>query len=176
MLSTLDNIESSPTLLNDVVNDINLLSSFIKKEFSFALKNNFKRKRKLSPQLLLYIITKVIGSAKSYHTVLDSLKLEKIVNIKEQSVNEKLQQIDYSEIESFNTKLCTYVFPTGQKRNLAVDCVRVNLYCVLEEFGIHKSQNGGCCTAIISAIIDVETNIPINYHIHLGSNQRDAIR
>lgn len=176
MLSTLDNITPSSDLIRDIADNIYKLAEFVNIQLNDTLLMYFKRTRKLTPEILMYIICIVNSSSNSYHTVLDKLNNDNIVNIKEQSVNEKLQQINYIDIENINNKVRDYIYPGKKHRYIAVDCVRVHLYESLNKDGIPKSQNNTCATAIVSSMIDVETNIPINYHVHIGSNERDAFR
>lgn len=176
MILTLKDIASFPNSLDGIVDDINIMSSFLNKEIRTSLSDNFKRKRKLTPELVMYIISRVNGSSHSYNTILNEFKINGIVSVTEQSVNEKLQLIDNSNFDLLNRKLCEYIYSKKQNRYIAVDCVRINLYELFTEFGIPKSNNGGCCTAIVSALIDIDTNIPINYHIHMGQSERDAFR
>lgn len=176
MRSTLDNVTASPELISDIVDNIFQLSDIIRDQLEDIRLKYFKRIRKLTPEILLYIICVVSTTSESYHTVLDRLKNNGVIDIKEQSVNEKLQQIKYDDIEVINNKICDNFYYGKERRIIAVDCMRIHLYESLNESGIPKSQNGVCCTAIISGMIDVETNIPINYHLHVGSNERDAFR
>ena len=66
------------------------LSDIIRDQLEDIRLKYFKRIRKLTPEILLYIICVVSTTSESYHTVLDRLKNNGVIDIKEQSVNEKL--------------------------------------------------------------------------------------
>ena len=116
MKSTLDNIISSPALLTDIVNEIDKFSIMLNTHLNIFAKSSFKRIRKLNPQILLFFMSYVNGSSMSYRTALNYLKDEKIIDITEQSINEKMQIIDYSHFDKINEQLNNYIF--SQKINV----------------------------------------------------------
>lgn len=126
--------------------------------------------------MLLEILVRVNGNNKSYTTVLNKFKSDKLIDIKPQSVNEKLQLIDYNDLVIFSDNIIKTVYADNDKRYIAVDCTRIHLVEKMSEKGIPKCQNGMCCTGIVSALVDIKTNIPISYYLHIGASERDAFR
>lgn len=177
MLSSLDNLKQIPLLLSSVVSRFNDFSTFLHSLLTNFNSINFKRSRKLNASLLFYIMSQVNGSNDGYATILNNCKIDNIVNITEQSVNEKLHQIDSSNFLIVNDKLNEYIFNgNNKKRFLAVDGTRIHLFEKLKKDNIPISQNGACCTALISGLIDIETNIPLNYNLYCSNNEREAFR
>jgi hypothetical protein len=177
MLSSLDNIKTNPLLLSSVVSKFTDFSNVLHNLLTYFNSINFRRNRKLNASLLFYIMSQVNGSNNGYATALNNCKIENIINITEQSVNEKLHQINSSNFLTVNDKLNEYIFNGNtKKRFLAVDGTRIHLFEKLKKENIPISQNGACCTALISGLIDIETNMPLSYNLYCGNNEREAFR
>ena len=89
MLSTIDYVSKEPRLLIDVVDKINKFSVYLNEQLHKINKKYFLRQRKLTLPILVYIMTLTNATSHSDQTILDRLKVENIISITKQSLNDK---------------------------------------------------------------------------------------
>jgi hypothetical protein len=134
-----------------------------------------KRSRKLTFTDIIYCSCLMIGNNLSYATANAHLKIQKIVDTSTRSLVQYKNNIHNKFFNKINNDLLSFIYEKCERRILAVDGTYISLLKLLFNEGFSLSKSGNYCTALISTIFDVEREIPINYRLSTGKNERKTL-
>lgn len=116
-----------------------------------------------------------IGNNYSYDVTNAFLKTDDILSVSKKSLVVSKNKINLDILKSCNTSLLEYTYKDGYRRMVAVDGSYIYLPLEFHKYGYKKSTNGQYCIAMISALFDVEKELPINYLIYESRNEVNAL-
>ena len=132
-----------------------------------------KRDRKVSFKDFLYAITYMTALNKSYDMTISHLQINNILNISKSALTEKRNSINCDVIKRFNSDIATFIFGNEKRRLVGADGSNVTLLKVLCKEGAKEEKTYS--RMLLSALYDIENNIPINYDLFNNFNEREAL-
>lgn len=124
---------------------------------------------------IIYWYSYMIGNNVSYNTLLSHIEIDHNIEISKNAIMKKKNSIDITYFEQLNNSLLEHIYDNSNRRIVAVDGTKINLSKELHKDGLKKGRNGGYCYLLISAIIDIEREIPLNYNLSIDCNERTAL-
>lgn len=137
-------------------------------------KEIFSKKNILTAQLFLYILCTTNGLKKSFDDTVSDLRLSHKLQITKGAIMNKRKLIKAKHIQKINDELVSEIFKNKKGLTTIVDGSYIYPPKSFTKFGFQLSNNGTCCKALLSVILDAETQIPISFHLHKTQNERAA--
>jgi hypothetical protein len=157
---------------------INSFSSVLNKKITEINKTLTKRKNNYGPRITFkdihYFSSKLVTN-KSYSITNLNMKADEIKTATDMAFCKRRTMTDIKHFESINTCVLQHIYKNASSRFLAVDGSQINLDKSLAKYGYKLSRNKEYCTAILSAIFDVETKCPISYELSKGDEAESEI-
>lgn len=126
-------------------------------------------------QDILFLYCLKIGNDDSFDAVNAKLKIKNIIDVSKNALIKSVNKLDPTHISYINSNLLDYVFDSDKKRYIIVDGSHLILLKDLNKDNFRLSDDGNYCTCLLSALIDMETEIPISYEISKDTNERKCL-
>jgi hypothetical protein len=164
--------------------NIDLLTSFIdkfEKKFKYIDSKVFKRTRKLSfKDIFLFVLLKNSKNLtyKKINKEFEFKYLSNIIlpNVSTTAIIKKRNIIDPIYFHQMNTLLLSFINTNNEPVIAACDGSNLTLLSKLNESGYELSPKGNYSSALLSSIIDTNTEAPINLELFKNDNERDAFK
>jgi hypothetical protein len=168
---------------NIIKNHIHELSNIIKNELAILNDKYVKRHRKINVTDLFNFLCYKNGnySNNSYNSTNYHFTSNKHFDVSNAAIIKKRNLLKSNDFDSINYELLEYIYKDVHQRFIAVDGSDINLLKqILKEIDKNDgeyplSKSGKYRTGLLSSMIDVERDIPINYSIFRDGNERKAI-
>jgi hypothetical protein len=124
---------------------------------------------------LLSALTKTHANNKPVDLILSQMQIRKDnFKVSRATIQNARDLFKYFPIRRLNTKLIDVIFKNAKPRQKIVDGSIIYLPIAFRKWEYAYSNNGHCCIALLSAVYDAETKIPLSYHIHKTKSEREA--
>lgn len=134
-------------------------------------KNNNKQVRFRD---VIYYSSLMIGNKMSYVEVHSHLKGNDMLGVSKKTLVVTKNNIDIKYFERLNSSIVKYIYNNDEPRLIAVDGTHIVLKKSVEGgFSVTKSDR--FCTVLISALFDIEREIPINYGVCKHKDERKGL-
>jgi hypothetical protein len=141
------------------------------------INNQIKKRKdvKINFKDIIYYSSLLISNGYSFDSVNSYLKIKNILDVSQVALIKRKNNLNSEYFNDLNNNLLGYIYSDDDKKILAMDGTYIVILLSLSKENIKVSRNGNYCIALISTIMDIEKEIPINYSLFKNLNEREAL-